>query len=215
MKFYLVVKKLMNRYDCNAFTFPCFEACSSRLPCRFKVVPCLTHTLLKDKGYPSSCEEDISVLMAMMILMYLSKKSAFMGNPSMIDEKTLRVVHSVPGLKMNGFDKPDMPYELWHFTRGGWGTKVQVNLAANTEKIVTLARFNPKATEILVFKGEVVDCEFYEVGCSPGVYIRVDDAREIIHKQADFGHHVAMVYGDYVREIEKLSQLMRFKVISV
>jgi len=215
VKFYLAVKNLMKKYGCNAFTFPCFEACSSRLPCKHRVVPCLTHTLLKDHGYPSSCEEDISVLMAMIILMYLSKKSAFMGNPSFVDEKTIKVVHSVPGLKMNGFDQPDMPYELWHFTAGGWGTKVQVNLAANTEKTVTLARFNPTATEILVTRGKVVDCEFYEVGCSPGVYIEVDNAREIIHKQIDFGHHMAMVYGDYLQKIEKLSELMKFKVVKV
>lgn len=215
VKFYLAVKNLMKKYSCNAFTFPCFEACSSRLPSKHRVVPCLTHTLLKDQGYPSSCEEDISVLMAMMVLMYLSKKSAFMGNPSFVDEKTLKIVHSVPGLKMNGFDKPEMSYELWHFTVGGWGTKVQVNLAENTEKTVTLARFNPKASEILVTKGRVVKCEFYEIGCSPGVYIEVGDAREIIHKQVDFGHHIAMVYGDYVQKIEKLSELMKFKVVKV
>lgn len=213
VKFYLAVRKLMKKYGCNAFTFPCFEACSSRLPDKYKVVPCLTHTLLKDQGYPSACEEDISALMAMIILMYISKKSAFMGNPLMIDEKTLKIVHSVPGLKMNGFDKPDMPYELWHFTQGGWGTKVQINLAENTEKTVTLARFNPTATEILVTKGKITKCEFYEVGCSPGVYIEVNDAKEIIHKQVDFGHHMAMVYGDYTQKIEELSKLMKFKVV--
>jgi L-fucose isomerase-like protein len=211
--FYLATRNLMEKYDCNAHTTPCFELCSTRLPEKYKVVPCLTHTFLKDEGYPSACEGDISVLMATMVLMYLSKKSAFMGNPSMKDENTIQVTHSVPGLKMNGFDKPDLPYELWHFTAAGWGTKVQIDLARNEEKEVTLARFNPSATKILVVKGRTVACRFNETACSPTVDIEVKDAREVIHQQADFGHHLAMVYGDYVSKIEKLSTLMDFKVV--
>ncbi|MCD6290638.1 MAG: hypothetical protein J7M34_09060 [Anaerolineae bacterium] len=214
VKFYLATKRLMEQYDCNAHTTPCFEICGTRLPERFKVVPCLTHTLLKDEGYPSACEGDLSALMAMAVLMYTAGKSAFMGNPMMRDENTIEVTHSVPGLKMNGFDKPDLPYELWHFTAGGWGTKVQIDLAANEEKAVTLARFNPSATKLLVVSGTVVDCRFNEQGCSPTVAIAVENARDVIHLQADFGHHMAMVYGDYVEMIKKLSTIMDFEVVA-
>jgi hypothetical protein len=45
------------------------------------------------------------------------------------------------------------------------------------------------------------------------VDIRVSNAREIIHMQADFGHHMAMVYGDYTRQIDKLSTVMGFEVV--
>ncbi|MCK4417726.1 MAG: hypothetical protein KAV99_06125, partial [Candidatus Latescibacteria bacterium] len=214
VRFYLATRNLMEKYDCNAHTTPCFELCSTRLPEKFKVVPCLTHTFLKDEGYPSACEGDISALMAMTVLMYVSRKAPFMGNPWMEDENIIRLNHSVPGLKMNGFDKPDLPYELWHFTAGGWGTKVQIDLAKNEEKEVTLARFNPSATKILVVKGRTVSCRFNERACSPIVDIEVKDAREIIHQQADFGHHLAMVYGDYVSKIEKLSTLMDFEVVT-
>jgi len=212
-RFYLATKRLMGRYDCNAHTTPCFELCSTRIPEKLKVVPCLTHTLLKDEGYPSSCEGDLSVLLAMMVLMYISKKSSFMGNLSMKDENIVQLTHSVPGLKMNGFDKPDLPYELWSFTASGWGTKVQIDLAKNKEKEVTLARFNPLATKILVVKGRIIGCCFHERGCSPTVDIRVSDAKKIIHIQADFGHHMAMVYGDYTRQIDKLSTVMGFEVV--
>jgi hypothetical protein len=215
VKFYLATKSLMEKYDCNAHTTPCFELCSSRVPEKLKVVPCLTHTLLKDEGYPSSCEGDISVLLAMMVLMYVSKKSSFMGNPWMKDEDIIQLTHSVPGLKMNGFDKPDLPYELWHFTAAGWGTKMQIDMAKNEEKEVTLARFNPLATKIQVVGGRIVGCCFHERGCSPTVDIQVNDAREIIHQQVDFGHHMAMVYGDYTRQIEKLSTLMGFEVVKI
>ncbi len=211
VNFYLAVNNLMEKYQCNAVTVPCFELCSAQLPAKWKAVPCLTHTLLKDAGYPSSCEGDISVLLAMVLLMSVSQKSSFMGNPS-LDKDLLTVTHSVPGLKMNGFDSPDLPYHLASFTAAGWGTKVQIDLADNEEKQVTLARFNPLATRILVATGTIVDCTFNEIACSPRAYIQVPDARGLIHKQVDFGHHLAMVYGDYTAQLEKLGELLDIEV---
>ena len=43
---------MMERYDCNAFTTPCKELCASRLPQRYKFVPCMTHSLNKDDRIP-------------------------------------------------------------------------------------------------------------------------------------------------------------------
>lgn len=215
VNFYLATKDLMEKYDCNAHTTPCFELCSTRLPEKLKTIPCLTHTLLKDEGYPSSCEGDISVLLAMMLLMYISKKSSFMGNSFMKEESILGLTHSVPGLKMGGFDKSNLPYELWSFTASGWGTKVQIDFSKNKEKEVTLARFNPLATKILVAKGRVVGCHFHERGCSPTIDIEVTNARKLIHQEVDFGHHLAMVYGDYIPKLEKLAPLIGFEVVKV
>ena len=102
--FYLTTRSLMEKFNCNAFTSSCFELCSTQIPEKKKFVPCLTHTLLKDEGFPSSCEEDISVLLAMAILMYISKKSSYMGNPRVVDKNTIRIIHDVPGIKMKGID---------------------------------------------------------------------------------------------------------------
>ena len=211
VNFYLAIKNLMAKYECNAVTVPCFELCNSQLPAQWQAVPCLTHSLLKDQGYPSSCEGDISVLLGMALLMAISKKSSFMGNPG-FHENMIRLTHSVPGLKMNGFDSPDLPYHLASFTWAGCGTKLQIDLAANEEKEVTLARFNPLATKVLIAKGKTVSCEFHENACSPSVYIEVADARELLHKQVDYGHHLAMVYGDYTSEAAKLAELLGIQV---
>ena len=211
VNFYLAIKNLMEKYECNAVTVPCFELCCTQLPAQWQAVPCLTHSLLKDQGYPSSCEGDISVLLGMALLMAIANKSSFMGNPA-FHENVIRLTHSVPGLKMNGFDSPDLPYHLASFTAGGWGTKIQIDLAANEEKEVTLARFNPLATKVLIARGKTVRCEFHENGCSPSVFIEVADARELIHKQVDYGHHMAMVYGDYTSEAEKLGELLGLEV---
>ena len=81
VRYYEAVRALMEKFGCNAFTTSCKELCASRYPMRNKCVPCLTHSLLKDDRVPSSCEEDLNVLMATMVLMYLTEKSVFMGNP--------------------------------------------------------------------------------------------------------------------------------------
>jgi len=214
VNFYLAIRHLMEKYECNAVTVPCFELCATQLPAKWKCVPCLTHTLLKDEGYPSSCEGDLNVLLGMAVLMFASNKSSFMGNPA-VSKDIVQLTHSVPGLRMNGFDKPDLPYELGSFTAAGWGTKVQIDLAANAEKEVTLARFNPLATKILVAKGRTVGCRFHENGCSPTVDIEVDDARGLIHKQVDFGHHLAMVYGDYTSEVQQVAELLGLEAVLV
>lgn len=224
---YLATKRLMEKYESNAYTFPCFEACSSKVPAEKRFTPCLIHSLLKDDGYPSACEGDLSVLMAMASLMYVSKKSVYMGNPSLAatenpympqpsieeDENILRVLHDVPGLKMKGFDEPDLPFEIRPFTEGGWGVSLRYDFSRDEGQTITLARFNPDATKMLVSEGEIVGGGgFDEIGCSLSALVKVPDVRDLLHKSADYGHHLALVYGDYVEELKDLAEIMDFKV---
>ena len=230
----------MNKYRCNAFTIECFELCSSKLSEKWKIVPCLVHTLLKDQGYASSCEGDLNALLAMRLLMSVSKKSSFMGNPFMIDENTLRIYHAVPGRKMNGYNQPDLPYELQYFVSGGWGAKLTVDLTENKEKKITLGRFNTLGTKMLLATGEIVKPgrEFKEgssdfrdyvghseaikgtgfnegrnkLGCSVQVFIKTSHAREIIKKQIDYGQHLVMIYGDYTEEIQMLEEMLNLEI---
>lgn len=80
MQFYQTVIQLMQKHDCNAFIIECFEFCVSRLPQKWNTAPCLIHTMFKDLGIPSACEGDFGGLLAMHLLMSVSKKSAHMGN---------------------------------------------------------------------------------------------------------------------------------------
>jgi hypothetical protein len=74
------VEALMEASACNAFTIECFEFCSSRLPEKWKITPCLIHTLFKDAGYASSCEGDMGALLATRLLLSVSGRSSHMGN---------------------------------------------------------------------------------------------------------------------------------------
>ncbi|MGI5173965.1 hypothetical protein H0R92_10265 [Treponema sp. OMZ 840] len=238
IKYYFSVRTLMEQYGCNAFTTSCKELCASRYPMREKCTPCLTHSLLKDDRIPSACEEDINVLLAEMVFMYLTEKSVFMGNPVLVkkgsktveqlgmpkllfdpaqtfDEDVLEIHHSVPGLKMEGYNQNSMEYELGHFTYAGWGTKIQVDMSNAKTKTVTFGRFNRKGTRMLVASGEIVGCIFKETYCSPVVYYRVTGgARELRHALANgcYGHHLAVVYGDCISQIKKLGSVVGFEV---
>jgi L-fucose isomerase-like protein len=238
VKFYKAVQALMDKFGCNAFTTSCFGLCASKYPMKYKCTPCLTHSLLKDDKIPSSCEEDVNVLMAMMVLMYLTKQSVFMGNPVLVkkgseaikqlgtpsilfnpartfDEDVLEIHHAVPGIKMEGFENPSMPYQLGHFTYAGWGSKIQVDMATGKTKTVTMGRFNRSGDRMIVARGEILDCVFEETYCSPVVYYRIEggvrEFRQALAKGC-YGHHLAVVYGDHIEDVKKLGEIVHFNV---
>ena len=213
IKYYLAAKRMMDAYDCNAFSTACHELCTSEIPQNRKFTPCICHSLLKDEGYPSGCEEDLNALLAMTIMQAAALRPAFMGNPNMETDDLLRIHHAVPALCMKGYGTRPLKYKLWAFTGQGFGGKLQVDFTENDEKYVTLGRFNPMADTLSVKRGEVLKSEFDEVYCSPYYYIKMDDARGFMHQLAGFGHHQVLIFGDYTRMLHQLSAVMGFKVL--
>ena len=213
IKYYLAAKKMMDAYDCNAFSTACHELCTSEIPQNRKFTPCVCHSLLKDEGYPSGCEEDLNALLAMTIMQAAAMRPAFMGNPNMETDDLLRIHHAVPALCMNGYGSQPLKYKLWAFTGQGFGGKLQVDFVENESKYITLGRFNPMADTISIKRGEVLRSEFDEVYCSPYYYIKMDDARGFMHQLAGFGHHQVLIFGDYTKMIHQISEVMGFKVM--
>lgn len=216
VKFYVAVRRAMEECECNAFTIPCFELCALQLPAQRRATFCLAHSLLKDEGYPAACEGDTNVLMAMAVLMYLSGKSPYMGNCSLFSkaQHVVRISHSVPGLKMKGLDGPDLPYAIRPFTVGGWGATLRYDFSRDTSEPVTLVRFDPTAKRLLVALGQVVGGEGYDqIGCSLGVHVSLKDVVDFFEKQQDFGHHMAMVYGDYTEDLRRLGPMIGVQVV--
>lgn len=213
IKYYLAAKKMMDLYQCNAFSTACHELCTSEIPQEMKFTPCVCHSLLKDEGIPSGCEEDINALMAMMILQYSANRPAFMGNPNYETDEVLRIHHAVPALCMNGYGTKPLRYKLWAFTGQGFGGKLQVDFTENEDDFVTLGRFNPAGDTMCVKLGEVIRSEYDEVYCSPYYYIRMNDAREYMHNLAGFGHHQVLIFGDHLSMLRKIAKVMDFKLV--
>lgn len=218
MEFYLSVINLMKKHNCNAFTIECFEFCTSRLPEKWQITPCLVHTMFKDLGIPSACEGDLGGLLSMHLLMTLSKKSSHMGNMFFRDNTIMEINHSVPGTMMHGFNEDPLKYQLGRFVESGWGTKFVVDFMQSEEKTVTVARMNPDATGLLVLKGKLTGSKGANEdlrGCSVSAYIVGKDsgsAEEFTRKQADYGNHLVWVYGDYSSQLERLGEILGIKV---
>ncbi len=213
IKYYLAARAMMEQYGCNAFSTACHELCTSEIPQARKFTPCVCHSLMKDNGIPSACEEDLNALTAMTILQAAAKRPAFMGNPSFEGEQILKIHHAVPALHMNGYGSEPLKYKLWAFTGQGFGGKLQVDFAENKSDYVTLARFNPLGDTVCVKVGRVIRSEFDEIYCSPNYFIEMDDARAFMHHLAGFGHHQVLVFGDWMKEMKMLGELMNFKVV--
>jgi L-fucose isomerase-like protein len=215
--FYLTVKRLMKRYDCNAFTIECREICPLEIAAKYQFTPCMTLSLLKDQGCPAVCQTDINALIPMAALSYLGRRSVYMGNP-VFDAKNniLTIFHDVPGLRMKGFDTTSSPYELRNFTVGGWGVTLRYDFNADKGHIVTIARANPGQTKILITKGEILDgFGLDEIGCSLGVRIKHEDTLRLFRSAADYGGHLVMAYGDYIDPMQDLSRMIGFDLVVV
>jgi len=215
--FYLAARNLMEEYGCNAFTINCFEICpDGRVAAERKTIPCLTHSLLKDQGLPSACEGDICALSAISLLQNLAKRTAYMGNIYLVnrEDNLMKILHDVPGLKLKGYDAPDVPYDLRNFTVGGWGTTVRYDFCQDKGQVVTIARVNPSADKLIVTKGTIVGCGGYSTpSCSLEVIIQLSDVVDYFRKAVDFGNHSAMVYGDHTQQLRALGELLSLEVV--
>lgn len=186
LKGYTIVKKLLERYDCNAFSIPCPEACASMRLNKEKLTFCFTHSLLNEEGIPSACEYDIPGLFSMLVLSNFSMSAPYLGNcvsvtlkndnktplfkmvpPNGLEEKILGfddetrknlmlTFHSVPNRKLKGFNTEESPYALRPFTGSGWGTTMRYDFSRDKDQIITMARFSPDGKSLFVAKGTIV-----------------------------------------------------------
>ncbi len=217
VQFYQTIQRLMARHACNAFTIECFEFCSSRLPQQWLITPCLLHALFGNQQFASSCEADLGSLLAVRLLMSASGRSCHQGNSDPHARDTFHINHSAPSMKMDGHDRPDLPYQLGRFTTQGWGAKVVIDFMNHKEKTVTVARVDPTARRLLVLKGTLVGASGWDkdlVGCSVEAVIRPPEGRcdEFLRRRLEFGNHLQWVYGDCTRRLQELGRMLKLDV---
>ena len=238
VELYVVVKSLLEKYECNAFTMPCHEVCATRVfNDEFHFTPCLCHSLLKEEGIPSACELDLSALMSIAMLMNLVGNAPMMGNtgpffvPDQLDfsipsglpvvpeivgkENICFTFHAVQTRKMRGIDGPSQEYGLQSFTYSGWGATIRHDFNDEIGETITLLRFSPDARRMLAVKGEIVAASGMEdIGCATGLYWKCADSRDFAYKQQDFGHHFAWAYGDWIQDLAELGELLGVEVVT-
>jgi len=149
--------------------------------------------------------------------MSVSDKSCHQGNSDPREAGTFRINHSVPSMKMNGFDQPDVPFQLGRFVASGWGTKVVVDFLDNQEKTVTVARVDPTARKLLVMRGRLVGSSGWNqdlIGCSVEAVIAPPEGRcdEFLKKRLEYGNHLQWVYGDCAAEMRDVGEMLGLAV---
>jgi len=237
--FYQTIRSLMAKYNCNSYSIDCIEFCSSKLPMAWKITPCMAFSLLNAEGYATACEGEIGCLLAVKLFSAIANKSTYMGNlnpcrpgpeppffapyfwvnESVKGKADFTFGHNVPTLKMEGFETPDLPFEIRNFVPGkagksGWGASFKVDFTKIKEKTITLGRFNPATTKLLLTKAEVVGMRgFSSERCSTETLIRVKDPDGFHLRTATFGHHYVMVYGDYTQELSRMADILKVECV--
>ncbi|MFC2090847.1 hypothetical protein ACFLT1_08725, partial [Bacteroidota bacterium] len=211
---YLMVLHFFEKYECNAFGVECFELCSSMNPWNRRFTPCMTHSLLKNDGFPSACEKDLNALLSMASMMYVSDKPAYMGNPDFFHNKNIiQLHHSDSPTKMTGFNQENDYYEIKSFTDEGFGVTLRYDYSRMKGQEVTMARFNPAGTKILVLPGTIDTGGGMEgIGCAQTVDVTVADSKEAMRSMQEYGHHLSLVFGNCVDQIRDLGTLLNFEV---
>lgn len=213
VRFYLAVNKMLNLYNCSAFTIPCFEMCATMELNKRHLTFCLTNSLLKDEGIPAACAADVGSVISLAILMNIARKSPHMGNCMVrvqdMENNTMRILHDVCTRKMKGYDEPDLPIDYVSFTKGNWGATMRYDFAKDKGETITMINMSPRMDKMMIAKGEITGCDdFLTQECRHAVVFKVADARDFHEKEAEFGHHYAWVYGDYTKDLEEFAKLM-------
>lgn len=223
-KVYVATKKLLERYECNAFTLPCFEICATGRINKEKYTWCLTHSLLKEEGIPSACESDYNALLSMIVVMAVAGNAPHMANthPALSYEipqdvpntgNLIKLYHAVPTRYMKGRDSQPAPFGLHCFTEDRWGATMRYHYNRDIGQTVTMVRFNPQGTGLLAARG-VITCEtgYDKIGCDTGLLVDVENKRKFFKAQCNYGHHMTWAYGDIAEQLEDLGETMGFSV---
>ena len=234
---YYTVQKFLDAYDCNAFTAPCPDLCSTRRFTKEQFTLCMTHSLNDENGISSACEYDINSVIGKVIMTNLTGKAPYMGNTNAIVYKDGKMVpfhkfndetiadiedktnlymtfHSTPNRNLKGLDAPKESYRIAPFAYSGFGATIRYDFAKDAGQIITMIRISPDTSKIFIAKGTICGGAGYEMkNCDQGVFFKVNDQKDFFHKQQYFGNHTVLAYGDYTEELKLLAEALGIEVV--
>jgi len=201
---YLAMEHILSRKGAQAMAINCLEITQSNKFSEKIINPCMGMSFLRDKGIASGCEMDIAGLLSMILLSNLGQKPAFLGNIVHADPKNneIKLSHCILPTRMSGFEETPLPYTLRDY-HGTKGVTAFTDIPTGVE--VTLARAQRNLERIVALTGEVVACEDTEF-CRNTVTIKIKNVRDFI-EQAQGNHH-GMVFGNYLNDLETLSEIL-------
>ena len=218
-RYYLAVKQLMIQENAQGI-------CSSA--CMGDPRGCLTFSKLNDLGLVGACEGDIDSTLTMLLFAHAFRAPGFISDP-VVDEAKNAVVqfHCTSFTQRPGGVR--MPFLIRTQTDSGGGVALQVQWQVGEP--VTMAKLVNLDT-MLVVPGKVIETSTSPVACRTQFAQSVRDARHLflnwgagaIAQTGPTGAlsqlvgampmlHQAVFYGDHLRALKRLGNLMGFKVI--
>lgn len=237
VRFNVLTKKLMEHFQCNAFTAQCKECCATTRLNHEQVTFCLGHALNNELGIPSACEGDMNALHAMVVMMCLSHAAPYQSNttPVIIEDGEIYGAmwfaphacmdeypnqlyctwHATPNRYMHGFDGEPDQYGLGPFAaNAGFGGTIRYKFDDHVGEDITLMRFDPAGDKMFVLKSHIVGGTGYDrYGCPEGPYFPLADRDAAFRMQNEFGDHTALVYGDYREDLKCLAEMMKVEYV--
>ncbi len=218
-RYYLAVKQLMVRENARAI---CSAACMG------EPRACLTFSKLNDVGLVGACEGDIDSTLTMLLFAHAFRTPGFITDP-VIDESKNAVVqfHCTSFTQRPGGSR--MPFLIRNQTDSGGGVALQVQWQVG--EAVTMAKLVNLET-MLAVPGKVIETGTSPLACRTQFTQSVRDARHLFlnwgggaivqpGSPGDLSQyagampmlHRSVFYGDHVRGLKRLGDLMGFRVI--
>jgi hypothetical protein len=212
-RLYLAVKGLMIRHGARAVTS---SLCMGR-PAK----GCLTFSKLGDLGLVGACEGDMDSTLTMLMVGYAFGVPGFITDP-LFDTSRNAVIHAhcVSATKMDGPAGERAPFTLRTHRDDNSGAAVEVELRIGQQ--ITCAKLVNLDT-VLVSAQKIIEIpDFDDRGCRTQITAEVADADKmlrnwgsgVIEKEGMMTLlHRVVFYGNRVRDMSCLAQLMGMKVV--
>ena len=115
LKMFYLVRKLMNKNECNAFTANCPDTCSTCRINKERFTFCISHSLNNEEGIPSACEYDVAAVVSKAALQAIAGKPSYMGNTAVVTQPDGALIED--GMQMH-FAKDHIGPEKWEALKG-------------------------------------------------------------------------------------------------
>lgn len=205
LRAYVTAKRLMAAEKANSLSMDCLGMVAAKL---VPTPPCGAWCMLMDQGITAGCEADLFGAASLMLTDYLLDRTGFMNDPVPETAKNLLIAaHCTSGTRLNGFDKPPVPYILRNHSESALGVSLQVLWPQGQP--VTLVRFT-SPHEMIIDTGKVVSNVDTPPagGCRTSVEIKMDDIEDCRDVK---GFHQVVVLGNHRRMLEGFCELYGIK----
>ncbi len=208
-KNYVVAKRLMAAENCQGISMNCLGLVGARrIPCP----PCIAWSRLLDEGSVGACEADWNAAISLLLSALLTGRPGFMQDPvPNTVTNTFMGAHCTSPTKLEGPDKPHMPFVLRSHSESNIGTVPQVLWPLGQP--VTVMKFEGPETMILGTGRVVGNIDTPPSGgCRTSVDLEMDgitDSRDVK------GFHQLFILGKLDRQFMAYAQLAGIKVVPV